>query len=327
MCLSTLNLNDLAVSELMIPSFASIEVADSKKAPKFLLGLAAVMLLIVAGQPSEGAVLFQSEDVTIMGELSLKAEAQLLHMVFPEIRRDLHNALPWGLRSKPRITLTSNPELFERITGSPMISAFAVPSEQFVAMVIQPGRTTRATLRGTLTHELCHLLLHENIEDSILPKWLDEGVCQWVSGSLGEILSGAAVNRNDLEIGRQAIPLRELSERFPREGEALLLAYAESRSFVEYLVLRSGVEGLHGVLHRLKEGNAVEEAVKVSLGSSLDLLEAEWLESLQGRWAWFSWLGRHFYDLLFFTMALLAVLGAVRLLVKRRARLAEMEEE
>jgi hypothetical protein len=286
------------------------------------------MLLIGgAAQSPEGAALVQNGDVTITGELSLKAEAQYLHRVFPEIGRDLRNALPWRLCSGVRIALTSNPELFEQITGSPWISAFAVPSEQFVAMVVQPGRTTSATLRGTLTHELCHLLLHENIEDSVLPRWLDEGVCQWVSGSLGEILSGAAVNRNDLEIGRQAIPLGELAERFPREGEALLLAYAESRSFVEYLVQRSGVEGLHGVLHRLSEGTAVDEAVKVSFGSSLDRLEAEWLQSLQGRWAWLSWFGRHFYDLLFFTMALLAVLAAVRLLVKRRARLAEMEEE
>jgi hypothetical protein len=289
--------------------------------------LLAVILAFWGLERPQGAVLVQNGRVTISGDPSLKAEADFLYSTIPAIRHDLQNALSWELRSETRIALTSNPKLFEQITGSPLFSAFAVPSQQLVAMFIQPGKTTPALLRGTLTHELCHLLLHENIEDSLLPKWLDEGICQWVSGSLGEILSGSAVNQNDLEIGRRAIPIRELSDRFPHQGDALLLAYAQSRSFVEYLVRRFGAGGLHRILHGLKEGSAVEMAVGAALGSSLEQLEEEWLETLHGRSAWLSWFGRHFYDLLFFAIALLTVLAAARLLVKRRARFAEMEDE
>jgi hypothetical protein len=316
-----------ASREIMIPSVASIDVAGTMQAGRFLYSLLAVILFIGSNHRAEGAVLLQSEEVTISGEPSLKSETVFLHSIFPEIMKDLRNALPWELRARPRITLTSDPRLFEQITGSRFITAFALPSQQLVAMLIQAGKTTRPALRGTLTHELCHLILHENIERSLLPKWLDEGVCQWVSGSLGEILSGDSVNRNDVEIGRRAIPLRELSDQFPREGEALLLAYAGSRSFVEYLAHRWGVEGLHGILRRLQEGHAVATAVDISLGLTLEDLEGEWLETLRGGRAWLSWLGRHFYDLLFFATALLTVLAAVRLVLRRRTRLAEMEDE
>jgi hypothetical protein len=301
---------------------------DDRRASATRLLMILVVALLGLGwlQSARGAALVQTADIEIMGAPSLRREAETLLVVFPEIREDLHRATGWELRSRPRVYLTSDPKLFERMTGSRFISAFAVPADFLVAMLVDGPRSNPALMRGILTHELCHLLLHENVEDALLPKWLDEGLCQWVSGSLGEMLSGAAVNRIDLDLAGRAIPLRELSARFPPDGDGLLLAYAVSRSFVEYLVGRFGVEGLHGVLYRLKDGSPVEESVLLSLDSSLEHLEEEWLETLRGGAAWLSWLSRHFYDLLFFTMALLAAAAAMRLVVRRRRRLAEMED-
>lgn len=295
-------------------------------AGKLLVGALAALVSLGWLQCGHGAALIETADIEIMGAPSLRREAEMLLMLLPDIREDLHRATGWELRARPRVYLTSDSKLFERMTGSRFISAFAVPADSLVAMLVDGPRANPALMRGILTHELCHLLLHENVEDALLPKWLDEGICQWVSGSLGEILSGAAVNRLDLDLAGRAIPLRELSARFPPDGDGLLLAYAVSRSFVEYLVARSGVDGLQGVLHRLKEGSPVDESVLLSLNSSLAQLEEEWLETLKGKSAWLSWLSRHFYDLLFFTMALLAAAAAIRLVVKRRRRLAEMED-
>jgi len=286
----------------------------------------AVLLGLWRPQSGEGTSLVQTADIEILGAPALQREAEMLLSVFPEIRGDLQRATGWELRSTPRIYLTSDASAFESMTGSRFISAFAVPAHSLVAMLVAGPRSNPALMRGILTHELCHLLLHENIPDTLLPRWLDEGVCQWVSGSLGEILSGASVNRLDLDLSGRAIPLRDITDRFPADEQGLILAYAVSRSFVEYLVGRFGTEGLQGILHRLEEGNAVEEAVSLSLGSSLEQLEREWLESLRGGAAWLSWFSRHFYDLLFFVMAMLAVLAAIRLVLKRKARLAEMEE-
>lgn len=320
-----------AHDDVVRPSMTAAAKTRSKRDPGASARLLVSLVLATLGTGwvswACGAALIQTADIEIVGVPSLGGEAEMLLRVLPDIKADLQRATGWELRSRPRVYLTSDPKLFEKMTGSRFISAFAVPAEFLVAMLVDVPRSNPALMRGILTHELCHLLLHENIEDALLPKWLDEGVCQWVSGSLGEILSGAAVNRIDLDLAGRAIPLGELSSRFPTDGDGLLLAYAVSRSFVEYLVARFGVEGLQGVLHRLKEGSPVEIAVAATLSSSLDQLEQEWLETLGGGAAWLSWFSRHFYDLLFFAMALLAAAGAMRLLVKRRSRLAEMEEE
>lgn len=293
---------------------------------RFLTGLLAAALGLGWLPNALGGSLIQTGDIEILGAPSLRKDAENLLMVFPEIREDLRRATGWELQSAPRVYLTSDAELFGRMTGSRLISAFAVPADSIVTMLVDAPRSNPALMRGILTHELCHLLLHENIEDGLLPKWLDEGVCQWVSGSLGEILSGAAVNRLDLDLTGRVIPLGEISARFPPEGEGLLFAYAVSRSFVEYLVGRFGVEGLQGVLRGLKEGSPVEAAVAAALGLPLEQVEQEWLETLRGGAAWLSWFSRHFYDLLFFSMALLTAAAALRLVLKRRRRLAEMDE-
>ena len=43
-------------------------------------------------------------------------------------------------------------------------------------------------LEDTFKHELSHILLHQEIDASSLPKWLDEGVAQWASGGIADIL-------------------------------------------------------------------------------------------------------------------------------------------
>jgi hypothetical protein len=293
---------------------------------RLLPALALALLFLNWPSPAGGAVLVESDGIEVQGASSLAGEAESLLRIFPEIRADLHRATGWELRSRPRVVLTSDARLFERMTGSRFISAFAVPSDGVVAMLVGGARSNPALMRGILTHELCHLLLHENIEDGRLPRWLDEGVCQWVSGSLGEILSGASVNRIDLDVAGRAIPLAELAVDLPGDDREMVLAYAVSRGFVEYLVDRFGVDGLQRLLGRLKEGDGLEEAMTLSLGSSLADLEAGWLQTLRSGGAWLSWASRHFYDLLFFTMAFLTILAAVRLMVRRKSRLAEMEE-
>ena len=57
-------------------------------------------------------------------------------------------------------------------------------------IVIDYSRMNRVPfdLEDTLRHELSHILLHQEIDVSSLPKWLDEGVAQWASGGMADIL-------------------------------------------------------------------------------------------------------------------------------------------
>ena len=74
------------------------------------------------------------------------------------------------------------------MAGDPLVVAFAVPQRNLIVIDYSKMITHPLSLETTLKHELCHILLHEHIKTEILPRWLDEGLCQWASGGIGEII-------------------------------------------------------------------------------------------------------------------------------------------
>jgi hypothetical protein len=65
-------------------------------------------------------------ELVIMGE-SEHVAARHLEAVYPEIKRDIENVLGWNLLSQPKLLLIADREVFQQMSGSPFISAFAVP--------------------------------------------------------------------------------------------------------------------------------------------------------------------------------------------------------
>jgi len=203
---------------------------------------------------------------------------------------------------------------------SPLIMAFAVPGNNLMVidyskMVVDPFST-----EATLKHELCHLLLHSHIPEGRIPKWLDEGLAQWVSGGMAEIIPN---RRNALlteaVIADRLISLKSLVEAFPRERDDLLLAYEESKSVVSYTIGRYGVESVRRVLEALKQGYEWEEAVAAGLSISFAELEGDWRLDLKKRLTWFTYLTDHLYDILFFLAALLMIAAFARRVWQKRA--------
>ncbi len=175
------------------------------------------------------------------------------------------------------------------------------------------------SLRAVLKHELCHLLLHGHIEGGNLPKWLDEGVSQWVSEGIAEIIMDEKRSAlNEAILSRNYIGLDALRDRFPEERSSLLLAYEESQSFVDFITSQFGRNAILDILARLKQGNSVEMAVQESLSVSLDELEGRWHRYLEERTTWFTYLTRNLYVILFFLAALITIWGFIRVLMKKR---------
>jgi hypothetical protein len=182
-------------------------------------------------------------------------------------------------------------------------------------------------LGETLKHELCHLLLHENIPQADLPKWLDEGVCQWVTGSLGEVLIGVRdYGTATAELNRRPFPLRQISRSFPGDRQGILLAYEESRSFVDYISSRYGTRSLLAILEHLKDGRGLEAAFERSLSKSVETVEGDWREHVGRSLLWIVWVSQYMYELIFFFTALLALTAFLKIR-RRRRRFAEEEDE
>jgi len=286
------------------------------------------MALVAAVVPVRPHVLFggvQSDvlhtaHVSVYFETSLDAEAQDVVAMYPDVKDELEIRVGWHLDYRPTVVLIRTSETFQKMIGSNLFVAVAVPQKRLIVIDHSKMTTRPFTLRTTLKHELCHLLLHRHIREGALPKWLDEGVAQWTSDGMAEIVMGRS--RAILEraaLTGHYIPLQNLEDFFPRTETALLLAYEESKSVVEYIIQKFGEERLMRVIGHLREGHDINEALERSLRLSVYELEDQWRAHLKGRVSWLAVLSAYLYEILFFIAAILAVLGSIKLLRRRRA--------
>lgn len=207
-----------------------------------------------------------------------------------------------------------------------LITAFAVPGKNLIIMDHSKMCRTPFDLQATFEHELYHLMLHQNIEASNLPKWLDEGIAQWASGGIADI-----INPTKIDILKQAVisdnllRLKDISFSFPEDSRGLILAYQESRSFIEFIVHKYGEEKLISVLNSLAKGESIEQAVHENLSIELNILEQKWQKTLIRRYSWIFYILDHIYWILFFTAAVVTLIGYLRF--RRRLKNYRDEED
>lgn len=129
-----------------------------------------------------------------------------------------------------------------------------------------------------LRHELMHLIVGTLAAKSDVPAWLNEGLAEYACSD--RISSD---EKNFLIYSRKSgefMPLAWL-HRFPGTPRMIMLAYAESHSFITFLVERYGTEKIVEILSSMKGLRlGAEDAIEKVYGKPLDALEAEWVESL-----------------------------------------------
>ncbi len=282
------------------------------------LCLAAILLLPVWPGAAESA------GVYIEFEPGLQAAAARTAELFPQAERRLQQLLGWNLSYVPRIRLLHGRKRFIQVTGQPLAVAVAVPEQRLVILDYKSASREPFGLEKILTHELCHLVLHDHIASHNLPRWLDEGICQWMSDGVSDILGSQmrlALPRLAWK-GQQHL-LQTLRQRFPDNPQELRLAYEASRSFVDHLVGRFGAERVVRFLHLLAEGYRLDTAARQAFLMSLAALQEQWYRSLRDPVALLQILGYPLYGLVFALLALLALAGFIRLWRKKRAYMRE----
>ena len=268
----------------------------------------------------------QTNEVVVLFREPLGNIAQEVTKVYPTVRADLAETFRWEVVFRPEVVLVNNRVNFRKMVGNDIIVAFAIPNQNLIVLDTSRVYTKPFTLESTLKHELCHILLHHNIESERLPRWLDEGVCQWASGGIAELMA----SDEDRVIAKASMSERLIKigelERFPLDERSLILAYQESKSIVEYIVSEFGKQGILNVLEYLKEGYSVEDSIQKGLSISLFELEKNWHAHLRRKHTWFSYFSNNLYTILFFIAALVTVYGFIRLLKKKKAYVDEDEE-
>ena len=269
----------------------------------------------------------QTKEVIVIFEEPLETVAKDVVKIYPAVKADLVATLDWKVDVIPDVILVKDKSTLMRMVGSDIIIAFAIPGRNLIVLDTSRVYTRPFTLEATLKHELCHILLHSNIKDERLPRWLDEGVCQWASGGIAELMADdgdRALTKATISDG--VISIGDLI-RFPRDEKSLLLAYEESKSIVEYIVSEYGKQGILQILEYLKEGHSIDDSIQKSFSVSTSELEIKWLAHLKRKHTWFSYLSYNIYTILFSFAAVITVYGFIRLLKKKRAYVDDDEEK
>jgi tetratricopeptide (TPR) repeat protein len=124
-------------------------------------------------------------------------------------------------------------------------------------------------LERLVRHEYAHLLIHQ-ATNGHAPRWLHEGLAQVV-----EPRSAPRLVETDVALDRQQYTLAGLERLF--RSNAVGAAYQLSHVVCEFLVDRRGMAGIRALLGRLGQGEPMDQALKESLGVSVEDVEARLL--------------------------------------------------
>ena len=290
-----------------------------------------IALLLAAGTPGAETVDFRmmaGSELTLQFEQGLEGPARAIQDRYPRLRDELETFFGWEIDFRPTAVLIKSPALFRRLSASTLIVAYAVPRDNLIVMDFSRPNMHRRHGDNVFKHEMVHLLLHRHIQRTDIPRWFEEGVAQWASEGVAELLvsSGPAILEQAWVSGK-TIPFRDLSASFPRERRNLALAYAQSRSLMTYIAEEYGAAKILEILNRMKAGEQFANAWQTSLDADPAVVQQRWLESGQTATVWWTYLARHIYEILFFTAALLTVIGFVRFLIRKRAYRDEWDDD
>jgi hypothetical protein len=281
-----------------------------------------LVIFFVLFHPSlhaEQASVIQTDEIVVVFEEPLRFVANEAVNIFPTIKSDLESSLNWTLDFRPTLVLTTNRERFEEMTGSGVVVAYAVPQRKLMVIDYTKMNTAPFSLGTIMKHELCHLFLHNRVKNGRLPRWLDEGISQLASDGIAEIMMSRKGSILDKAVlSNKLLSMKRLSQSFPRDKESLLLAYEESKSFVEFINHEFGRERILDLLGHLQEGSEIDGAVLKSFSIPFDELERRWHTHLRKKITWFTYLANNLYTILFFLAALITIAGFVRMMIKKR---------
>jgi len=166
--------------------------------------------------------------------------------------------------------------------GSDWVAGHADPTVGVVMVVIEPGEGQTIQMEQRIPHELTHVMMYRGLGGGYknLPAWLREGMA-----TLAEVYPNTEYERVllDASANDQLIPLKSLCTSFPSDTGQAFLAYAESRSFVDYLHESYGSSGLANLMASYADGLGCEHGTERALGVTLSNLEGQWRTSAFGQ--------------------------------------------
>ena len=272
-------------------------------------------------------LLLETTELTVVYDKGLGQAAQQVSNQYPAIKQTLESMFQWPLNFRPTLVLINDQKKFRQLAGHDLVVGYALPQKYAVVIDYSKMNTSPFSLPTIIKHELCHLLLHHHIKSDNLPRWLDEGICQWASDGIADILMDNKRARLPAAIlAGSYFDLVKLANHFPHDKNGLILAYEQSKSVVTYMSRQYGPHGIRDLLGLLRQGMDFESAFENRFAISFETFEDQWRNHLKAGINWFTYLSIHLYEVLFVSAALLTVLAFIRRLLRKKAYGKDDEE-
>lgn len=240
------------------------------------------------------------------------------------------------LRGNVRFVLASSTGEFARAADGVAGDVLAVARAQTRTIVVSPaswrGDPSRAA--SVLTHEASHLVLGAKFAAARapLPKWLNEGMAQYVANDWEFDMDFSAQQERLMRgavAANRVSTLSELDKLFEGSGSDVRLAYAQSYSFISWLASTYGEEALRRFVDSGARSDGTDEAARQVYGVGLGGLQDAWHKSVERGTAWLEVLleSNNFYVFLWSSLAVLVTVGFIVATTRKRRAYADMDEE
>jgi hypothetical protein len=165
--------------------------------------------------------------------------------------------------------------------GESWVAGHASPDLGIVLVSIPTGQDQELIMEQQIPHEMAHVLLFQKMgaNYSNLPVWFSEGFA-----SLAELYPNSDYSQS-LDTAVQKTSLLGISSlclSFPVETSQVFLAYAESKSFTQFLKQNFGSSGLESLIQEYADGLGCKEGIDAAFHFSLDSLEKRWKQEVLG---------------------------------------------
>jgi hypothetical protein len=167
-------------------------------------------------------------------------------------------------------------QLLAQLAGYQWAAGHTDPQYGLILLSLPPGPQQSLEIERQVPHEVAHLMLYQALGSAgyaQLPAWLNEGIAssaELYSDPLQKDLLDVANRSNTL------IPFYSLCATFPQDSFSSRLAYAQSASFVSYLMNTYNSVGFGLLVDSYATNPDCLAAPFESFGKDLIALEADW---------------------------------------------------
>src|SRR5208283_2145176 len=113
------------------------------------------LMVLLAGRSYAERHIIEDERAIVRFDDPFQTSAMEVLKSYPGIREELARDIGWGTDSRPEIILVKDSNAFNKVAGSDLVTAIAVPKNNLIIMDASKMNVYPFTLRVTLKHEMC----------------------------------------------------------------------------------------------------------------------------------------------------------------------------